>query len=314
VSVASQVVIAYRRGPRWGAATLIHQALTHAGRSAIIDHLNGGIAHTQFQGAIRACRVFLPIFGPGDLDRCSQPDDPLLLALAAAFTSNCVVTPVLVDYFSYERNKQFLVGILTDLPKLQVVRIEPHQPYVGLEKLMQQIESRLDPVNTDVDMWLRSTTDTRDSLNMAHGMQAEVDAFCDNAEIAILQMDWIHAVSMLRRALEIGGDLARPWRVLGDLYSVRGAVDRSADAYTKAIDIDPNDLRAIERRMEINLRRGRTQQAYDDAAKAAIRGEGDTRVLAEQYASRFGSDSEHALKRILECIAKTNGETSEFRG
>jgi tetratricopeptide (TPR) repeat protein len=193
------------------------------------------------------------------------------------------------------------------------VRIEPHQPYIGLEKMMQLIERRLDPVNTDPEAWMRSSMETKDAVSMALGLYTEVDAFCDNAEVAILQMDWLHAVSMLRRALEMSADYARPWRVLGDLYSVRGAVDRSADAYTKAIDIDPNDLRAIERRMEINLRRGRTQQAYEDAAKAAIRAEGDPRQLAEQYAARFGSDSEHALKRILECITKVNGETSEFR-
>ncbi len=269
--------------------------------------------NTQFQGIIRVCRVFLPVLGPGDLDRCTQADDPLLASLALAFTSNCVVLPVLVDYFSYERSKQVLVGILSDLPKLQVVRVEPHQPYVGLEKLLKTIDEMLDPVHTDPDMWVRSTGDTKDGLHLTHAMQGQVDAFCDNAETAILQMDWIHGVAMLRRALEIGSDLARPWRVLGDLYSVRGAVDRSADAYSRAIQIDPNDLRAIERRMEINLRRGRTQLAYDDAAKAVLRGNGDTRQLAEQYAARFGSDSAHALGRILDAIAKTNGETSEFR-
>lgn len=308
-----QVVITYRKGPRWGAATLIHQALSQADRAAIIDHMNGGIPQMQFQSAIRLCRVFVPILGPGDLDRCSQPDDPLMQALATAFSANCVVLPVLVDFFSFERNKQFLTGTLSDLPKLQVIRIEPHQPYVGLEKLVQLIEKRLDPVHTDPDAWLRSTMDTKDAISAALGMYSEVDAFCDNAEVAILQMDWLHAVSMLRRALEMGGDYARAWRVLGDLYSVRGVVDRSADAYSKAIEFDPNDLRAIERRMEINLRRGHTQQAYEDAAKASIRSEGDARQLAQQYAARFGSDSEHALKRILECIAKTNGETSEFR-
>lgn len=309
-----QIVIAYRRGPRWGAATLVHQTLTHAGRNAIIDHLNGGMVNTQFQGMVRVCRVFMPILGPGDLDRCTQPDDPLLSALALAFTSNCVVLPVLVDYFSYERSKQVLTGILNDLPKLQVIRVEPHQPYVGLEKLLKAVDVHLDPVKTDPDLWIRSTGETKDGLNMTHAMQGEVDAFCDNAETAILQMDWIHGVAMLRRALEIGSDLARPWRVLGDLYSVRGQVDRSADAYTKAIEIDPNDLRAIERRMEINLRRGRMQQAYDDAAKAVLRGDGDTRQLAEQYAARFGSDAAHALNRILDAIAKVSGETSEFRG
>src|SRR5688500_8462950 len=275
--------------------------------------MNGGVPQTQFQSNIRLCRIFIPVLGPGDLDRCTQPDDPLMQALTTAFTSNCVVLPALVDFFSFERNKQFLTGTLGDLPKLQVVRIEPHQPYVGLEKMMQLIERRLDPVNTDPEAWMRSSMETKDAVSMALGMYTEVDAFCDNAEIAILQMDWVHAISMLRRALEMSADYARPWRVLGDLYSVRGAVDRSADAYSKAIDIDPNHLRAIERRMEINLRRGRTQQAYEDAAKAAIRADGDPRQLAEQYAARFGSDSEHALKRILECITKVNGETSEFR-
>lgn len=313
MSTSAQVVIAYRKGPRWGAATLIHQALSHAGRTAVIDHMNGGVPQTQFQSAIRLCRIFIPVLGPGDLDRCTQPDDPVMQALSTAFNSNCVVLPALVDFFSFERNKQFLTGALADLPKLQVIRIEPHQPYVGLEKMMQLLEKRLDPVNTDPDAWMRSAMETKDAVSAALGLYSEVDAFCDNAEVAILQMDWMHAVSMLRRALELSGDYARPWRVLGDLYSVRGAVDRSADAYSKAIDIDPNDLRAIERRMEINLRRGRTQQAYEDAAKASIRADGDPRILAEQYAARFGSDSEHALKRILECITKVNGETSEFR-
>lgn len=280
----------------------------------MIDHLNGSSSNTQFQGAIRVCRMFIPIIGPGDLDRCAQQDDPFLATFAFAFTSNCVVLPVLIDYFSYERAKQYLVGILNDLPKLQVIRVEPQQPYEGLNKLLRIASHHLSPAQTDVDMWMRSTGETKDGLHLTHAMQGEVDAFCDNAETAILQMDWVHGMAMLRRALEIGGDLARPWRVLGDLYSVRGVADRSAEAYTRAIEIDPNDLRAIERRMEINLRRGQTQAAYEDAAKAVLRGDGDPRVLAQQYATRFGSDAEYALKRILETVAKTNGETSEFRG
>ena len=51
----------------------------------------------------------------------------------------------------------------------------------------------------------------------------------------------------------------------------------------------------------------------EDFGEAVLRGNGDTRQLAELYAARFGSDSAHALGRILDAIAKTNGETSEFR-
>ena len=144
MSTSAQVVIAYRKGPRWGAATLIHQALSHAGRTAVIDHMNGGVPQTQFQSAIRLCRVFIPLLGPGDLDRCSQPDDPLMQTLSNAFNANCVVLPTLVDFFSFERNKQFLTGALADLPKLQVVAGAAPAVY-GLEKAEALIET-LDPV------------------------------------------------------------------------------------------------------------------------------------------------------------------------
>ncbi|MBK9124307.1 MAG: hypothetical protein IPM16_14475 [Chloroflexi bacterium] len=307
------IVVAYRRGPRWAAATLTHQSLVHHNRRALIDHMNSGLGRPQTLAAVRACRVFVLVLGPGDLERCAQTDDELRVMITVAFSSNCVVVPVLVDQFTYERDKAHLVGLLQELPKLQVVRLEPYQPYPALERLNTLVEKYIPTADTEGDLWSLPAGDTSDALGQTRMDTGEIDGFCDNAEASILAMDWTHAAAMIRRALEGGRDMARPHRVMGDLFAVRGLLDKAADAYTQAINLDPFDLRSYERRMEMNLRRGRAHMAYDDAAAAALRAQGNTTQLAEHYASRFGSDKEHALKRILEAIARRKGETSEYR-
>ncbi|NOG51614.1 MAG: hypothetical protein HND48_20945 [Chloroflexi bacterium] len=67
------IVVAYRRGPRWAAATLIHQSLVHNNRRALIDHMNAGLGRPQTLAAVRVCRVFVLVLEPAT-SNAARPD------------------------------------------------------------------------------------------------------------------------------------------------------------------------------------------------------------------------------------------------
>jgi TIR domain len=110
VAMAGKIFINYRRDDSMSAAGRLHDRLAQTfGRNNLfmdVDHIPAGVDFVDYLNSqVAACDVFLAVIGPNWLNakddrgrrRFENPDDFVMIEIAAALARNIRVIPVLVD-------------------------------------------------------------------------------------------------------------------------------------------------------------------------------------------------------------------------
>jgi Flp pilus assembly protein TadD len=94
----------------------------------------------------------------------------------------------------------------------------------------------------------------------------ELRLVAGNAGVEIEARD---AVDHLRRATELAGDDARTWRALGEALVTEGDTSAANDAFSRAVELDPEDRAALTQLGHTSVAVGRGAEGLSYLARAA---------------------------------------------
>ncbi len=134
---SNTVFISYRREPAWSIARSIFLALRDKNYDVFMDveDIDNGQFDTVILNQIAARAHFLLILTPGTLDRCVSADDWVRREIEHAIDLQRNVVPVLVDNFNFVGTEQMLTGKLSGLPRYNALPLVPYYFDAGIDIL-----------------------------------------------------------------------------------------------------------------------------------------------------------------------------------
>jgi tetratricopeptide (TPR) repeat protein len=136
----TSIYIAYRRHVSAFIARAIYADLTQHGYDAFIDveRVDAGTFDTVSQHQIAAHAHFLLILAPGTVERCLEPQDWLRQEIENAIRFERNIIPVLVNGFTFEAYRKYLVGALRDLPRYNGLTLYHEYFEEGMARLRER--------------------------------------------------------------------------------------------------------------------------------------------------------------------------------
>jgi len=131
------VFISYRRNVSRHLARAIFMDLRQNGYDAFldVDTIDSGQFDRIILNQIAARAHFLVLLSKGTLLRCIEPGDWLRLEIEHAMKLQRNIVPVIEEGFSFEEEKQYLLGDLSVLPSYSALRLFHDYFDEGMEKL-----------------------------------------------------------------------------------------------------------------------------------------------------------------------------------
>jgi len=108
------------------------------------------------------------------------------------------------------------------------------------------------------------------SAAMAAGTFYDLDAELKSADQLIYKGHYKKAIEIVETAIDSEPDNANAWNILGYASRKMGNLDRSAQAYSKALSIDPDHKDALEYQGELFLMLGDQAAAQGNLDKLSL--------------------------------------------
>jgi tetratricopeptide (TPR) repeat protein len=192
------------------------------------------------------------------------------------------MTEVIDHMISLAQREEFdsLLKIATEFT--QIYREEPAGPVLlcialtgkgqyndALAAVERAVQLGLPPseaIDFRIDIYIKSDNTAKllkEFSNLTQNSQRSYDGYLGRAKVLTELGDFDQALADVSHAISLSPD-ALGYCTRGDIYRAQGQLEKAIEDYTRAIRLEKNEPRLLERRAEVNEQLGKTNEARAD--------------------------------------------------
>ncbi len=273
---SNMVFISYRRSTSSFIARSIFMDLHQNGYDAFLDveTIDSGHFDSIILNQIAARMHFVLILTPGALERCAEPGDWLRREIETAIDLKRNIVPVLVEGFSFDKEKEHLSGKLEELPRFNSLKVYHEYFEAAMEDLRTrrlkppEYEVRIQPTSASDQAVVQHKIEQVLSAAPPSNDEMQAETFFENGHRKWTTGDFEGAVADCTEAIRLRPDFVEAYSRRGTAYASLGNFKAAEADFNEAIRLNPNFVFAY---MNRGMGRGTTgdqQGAIADFTKA----------------------------------------------